>query len=106
MSYRVKLTDLIARIDRVRDGMDEARRYVRTRDPAATEAACRDLAHAIFDLPLGDRLNRNLEVGTKCLAANPSLLESYLECARWELLGYRGRVEQKLAEFDALPGDT
>lgn len=100
MTNSAKLADLIGRIDRIREGMDEARRYARTGDPAATEAAVGDILHAIFDLPLGERLTRNLEEGVKCLAANPRILECYLECARWELLGYRARLEKELYADD------
>jgi len=100
--------ELIEAIDRIRDELSEARRYVRTAEPDEAiskfanigrenffTAICR--LNGLFGIAIAvNRLAGNLAVGAEFVQVDPSVLEGYIDGARFELLALRGLAEKAM----------
>lgn len=89
----------MAEIDRARDLLAEARRYVRTsvcasKDYVEDALEVMDRARRGHpELGVFVRLESNLGAGLAWMLAAPSVLEGYIDGASWELLALQGRRE-------------
>jgi hypothetical protein len=92
-----------AEIDRLRDMLAEARHYLRS-----SVVASADLVDDVLELmgvgrddtgTLG-RLADNLRAGRACMLAAPTVLEGYIDGARWELLMLKGRCNEEDSDED------
>jgi hypothetical protein len=92
------LSDLRSEVDRLRDLLAEARRYVRS-DPEEARrlvgrAVCGMTARRVARRDGGRvaRLAENLLAGRRSVRAAPHVLEGYIDGASWELLAMVGRI--------------
>lgn len=99
-------TELIRSIDRIRDDLNEVKRYVRHVDPVETQSGIENACIAIRMLRcpglviglLANRLADNLKEASKFIQVEPHILEGYIDGARFELLALSGRIEKAAGE--------